>query len=163
MTFQGGGGIGSIFKINTDGTNYSRIHTFAGSSGTPPDGASPIGTLFYDGNRLYGTTPRGGAYGVGSNNPLGVLFGINLDGSDYEVVHSFGDVPANGLGPTDVIESNGTFFGMTGSGGTSNFGVIYSFTPVPEPSTLWLLAAATAAAIARRWGKRMPRFSGKGS
>jgi uncharacterized repeat protein (TIGR03803 family) len=152
MTHVGGSqGIGAIFRINTDGTGYSLVRSFVGS---PTDGAEPVGTLFYDGTRLFGTTPRGGAYGVGSNNALGVVFGINPDGSDYEVLNSFGADPANGLGPTDVIEFNGSLHGMTGSGGSANDGVIYTI-PAPEPSSLALLAAAgAAAAIARRGLRR---------
>ena len=33
MTRQGGGGAGTIFEINTDGTNYNRLHTFTGQFG----------------------------------------------------------------------------------------------------------------------------------
>ena len=155
MTHQGGGGVGTIFKINTDGSAYASIHTFAGSSANPPDGANPFGTLYYDGNRLYGTTPRGGAYGVGSNNPFGVLFGINTDGSDYEVLSSFGADTTMGLGPLDVIESNDVFFGMTGAGGSSNDGIVYSFTPIPEPSTL--LLTGTAGVLALLYRRRRTR------
>jgi uncharacterized repeat protein (TIGR03803 family) len=153
MTDQGGTrGIGTIFRINTDGTGYSQMHSFAGS---PGDGAQPVGTLFSDGAQLFGSTPRGGAFGVGSNAALGVLFGLNLDGSNYQVLNSFDGGPMGG-GPDDVIEFNGALYGMTGAGGSANDGVIFSFTPIPEPSSFVLLATAgAAAAIVRRRFKRV--------
>jgi uncharacterized repeat protein (TIGR03803 family) len=155
MTNQGGThGIGTIFKINTDGTGYGLTHSFAGSSGSPSDGAQPVGTLFYDGARLLGSTPRGGAFGVGSNNALGVLFGVDPDGSNYQVLHSF-DGGINGGGPADVIEFNGALYGMTGAGGTANDGVIYSYTPIPEPSSLLPVGAAASVAA---WAIRRRRL-----
>jgi uncharacterized repeat protein (TIGR03803 family) len=151
MTFQGGtNGTGTIFAISTDGTGYALLHNFVRA---PTDGAQPVGSLFYDGTRLFGSTPRGGAYGTGSNNALGVLFDINLDGSDYDVFHSFDGGLAGG-GPTDVVELNGLLYGMTGAGGSAGDGVIYSI-PVPEPSSLVLMGGAALAFLAR--GRRLGR------
>jgi uncharacterized repeat protein (TIGR03803 family) len=154
MARQGGTfGVGTIFRINTDGTGYGLLHSFARS---PSDGAQPVGTLFFDGTQLFGSTPRGGAFGVGSNNALGVLFGLNLDGSNYQVLTSF-DGGLMGGGPADVIAYNGALYGMTGAGGSANDGVIYSLA-VPEPSSFVLLAVAgAAAAIVRRRSKRAVR------
>ena len=45
-------------------------------------------------------------------------------------------------------EVNGALYGMSGAGGTNNVGTIYSFAPVPEPSSLLLLAAG---AVMARW------------
>ena len=148
MTEQGGAhGIGTTFRINTDGSAYTQLHSFGGS---PSDGAQPVGTLFYDGTQLFGSTPRGGAFGVGTNNALGVLFGLNLDGSNYQVLTSF-DGGLMGGGPADVIELNGALYGMTGAGGSAGDGVIYSLA-VPEPSSLLLVgvAASVAGWVARR-------------
>jgi uncharacterized repeat protein (TIGR03803 family) len=155
MTGQGGTiGVGTIFRVNTDGTGYALMHSFARG---PTDGAQPVGTLFSDGTQLFGSTPRGGAFGVGSNNALGVLFGLNLDGSNYQVLTSF-DGGLMGGGPADVIELNGALYGMTGAGGSANDGVIYSLA-VPEPSSLFLtvLSALAAAACRRRMRRRRLR------
>jgi uncharacterized repeat protein (TIGR03803 family) len=145
MTFQGGGhGVGTIFKIGTDGTGYAHLHEFAGG---PNDGANPTAEdLTLVGNTLYGETSRGGT------SALGVLLHVNLDGSNYGVDHSFGGAPNDGSGPAGApLEFNGNLYGMTATGGTANDGIIYSFTPIPEPSSMALLTAvAAAAAVARR-------------
>jgi uncharacterized repeat protein (TIGR03803 family) len=155
MTRQGGAhGLGTIFKIDTNGSGYGLTHSFAGSSGSPTDGAQPVGTLFFDGARFFGSTPRGGAFGVGSNNALGVLFGVDPDGSNYQVLNSF-DAGINGGGPGDVLEFNGALYGMTGTGGSNNLGTIYSYTPIPEPSSLLLVGAAASVAA---WAIRRRRL-----
>src|SRR5205807_6632795 len=41
VTTQGGGGAGSIFRINTYATAYTKLHTF----GCPGDGANAVGYL----------------------------------------------------------------------------------------------------------------------
>jgi uncharacterized repeat protein (TIGR03803 family) len=145
MTRQGGGGAGEIFKINTDGTGYTIMHTFTGTPGG--DGANPLGSLLIAGSEMYGMTPAGGTAG------LGTMFEMGLDGTGYTVLHSFLGGAADGASPqADLIISGSTLFGMTSQGGSSNDGVIFAFTPVPEPSSLMLLAACgTIAACARRW------------
>src|SRR5579859_5595410 len=36
-TYQGGaGGSGTVFKVNTDGTNFTLLHSFSGSDGARP-------------------------------------------------------------------------------------------------------------------------------
>lgn len=70
-TASGGGlsGSGTVFKLNTDGTGFSVLHSFssrAPNSGTNNDGAFPLGTLVVRGNTLYGTTSGGGTAGNGT-------------------------------------------------------------------------------------------------
>ena len=91
--YGGTNGNGTIFKINTDGFNFTVIKTFSATflgtnnvsgnptvtSGTNLDGAYPIGGLVLDGNTLYGTTYKGG-------NSNGVVFSVQTDGSDYTVL-----------------------------------------------------------------------------
>ncbi len=148
MAYQGGAhGVGTIFQINTDGTGYSQLHNFAGA---PNDGANPTGNdLSAVGPTLYGATDRGGT------DNLGVLLGVNMDGSDYTVEHSFLGGANDGSGPVGTpVDLNGVLYGMTTQGGSANDGVIYSFA-VPEPSSLLLAAAGAVAFLARRrFGKR---------
>ena len=143
-----------MFKMNTDGTGYDIMHTFTGQSGG--DGANPVGSLTLVGRPPFGTTP------VGVGDALGVLFGINTDGTDYDVLHTFTGGPNDGANPGDLIFSDSTFYGMTGASGGTNLAMAESFTPIPEPSSLLLVAAASCAAlVARRCRKRKaPRSPG---
>jgi uncharacterized repeat protein (TIGR03803 family) len=141
MTRQGGGAAGTIFKINSDGSGYQILHTFLGG---PTDGANPVGDLLAVGSTLYGTTPTGGA------NALGTLFKIETDGTGYELLHSFAGGPGQPANPGDLTTDGGMLFGISGRGGASDLGTIYSFpVVVPEPSALLLAGLAATAAIAR--------------
>jgi uncharacterized repeat protein (TIGR03803 family) len=138
MTGQGGNA-GTIFKINTDATGYTRLHTFTGTGG---DGANPTSNdLLVVGNQLYGMTAAGGA------DTLGTLFGLNTDGTGYNVMHSFAGGPNDGSDPFgDLTLLGSTLWGTTVQGGSFNDGVIFSFPiSVPEPSSLLLLSAAAGA------------------
>src|SRR5258708_5660860 len=58
--YGGSSGNGTVFKVNTDGTGFSRLYSFTASSpnssgvSTNSDGASPNG-LILSSNTLYGT------------------------------------------------------------------------------------------------------------
>src|SRR5438132_1616376 len=65
---------------------FTTLHGFsilANSAATNLDGASPAGELLLAGNRLYGTTSHGGAFGVGT------IFAVNIDGNGFTNLHSF--------------------------------------------------------------------------
>lgn len=51
---------GALFRINIDGSGYSVLKYFGGSSGSVP-----LGDLLLNGNTLYGTTQLGGSAGYG--------------------------------------------------------------------------------------------------
>ena len=60
-TFDGGIlRLGAVFAVNTNGTGFTRLHSFTG------DGQNPYAGLILSGNNLYGTTYRGGASGYGT-------------------------------------------------------------------------------------------------
>jgi uncharacterized repeat protein (TIGR03803 family) len=64
MTNLGGSsGAGTIFQIRTDGTGFTRLHSFAGGTG---DGANPWGSLILSGSALYGMTYAGGSSNRGT-------------------------------------------------------------------------------------------------
>ncbi len=71
-TATGGGssGSGTLFAVNTDGTGFTTLHSFAatdfilaafGFLATNSDGAFPLGELILSGNTLYGTAADGGS------------------------------------------------------------------------------------------------------
>jgi uncharacterized repeat protein (TIGR03803 family) len=103
------------------GVTVTAIHSF---NPTEPNGAtlaSPL-TQGNDGN-FYGVAEQGGLYGWGTVyrvTPSGIL----------TTIHSFtlGDDGANPRSQL-VLGTNGSFYGITQSGGASNYGTIYSITP----------------------------------
>lgn len=123
---DGSGGQGTIFRVDTNGSNFSTLHHFTGYLQTSPvDGAHPYNTeLTLVGNRLYGVTWHGGNPGMTTYNQ-GIIFGINTDGSDFEVLHSFG-AGTDGMLPQGTLAINGsTIFGTTTQGGIYDKGTIY--------------------------------------
>jgi uncharacterized repeat protein (TIGR03803 family) len=132
----GTAGNGTVFAVNTDGSNFTTLHSFTATSGTAgdsgfgsnSDGAFP-GGLILSGNTLYGTGADGGASGNGT------VFAINTDGSDFSTLHSFtagsGSSPlitnSDGAEPhQNLILSGDTFYGTAEFGGTVGRGTLYA-------------------------------------
>ena len=85
----GGGGsseYGTVFKVNTDGTGFTVLHSFAGSDGGSPN------ELILSGNTLYGTTYFGG--GVSG---VGTVFKVNSDGTGLTTLHTFPSLNNNSI------------------------------------------------------------------
>jgi uncharacterized repeat protein (TIGR03803 family) len=100
----GGGGSGTIFKMDTNGGGFAVVHTFARrTSNTNSEGAVPYTPLVLSGETLYGTTSSGGASGAGT------VFKVNTNGGGFAVLHTF---PGAGPGPWGgVILSGNTLYG----------------------------------------------------
>jgi uncharacterized repeat protein (TIGR03803 family) len=66
-TASGGGlnGYGTVFVINTDGTDFQVLYTFNPIT-TETDAYAPYAELVLSGNALYGTTRGGGSLGYGT-------------------------------------------------------------------------------------------------
>ena len=110
-------GKGTIFKVDTDGTDFAVIHEFQGGAS---DGAYPYGSLRLVGSWIYGVTFAGG------DMSYGTLWKIDTNGNNFAVVHSFNRVTTNGSWPYEApVLSGSTFYGMTEQGGASGIGVIY--------------------------------------
>ena len=115
-TSGGTNGVGTVFKINTDGSGYAELISFAGA----PDGATPYAGLILSGNTLYGGTSGGGSNGVGT------VFKINTDGSGYRILkHCSTATGSNPWG--NLMLSGNTFYGTTTAGGpvSSNYGTVF--------------------------------------
>lgn len=109
-TFDGGASaLGTVFRINKNGTSHTILHHFG-----RPDGASPASGLIQsiDG-LLYGTTQSGG-----SQN-LGAVFRLNTNGSGFSTLHSFAGMPSDGDTPSaNLIEGlDGRLYGTSSYGG----------------------------------------------
>lgn len=116
-TTQRGGAFreGEVFRVNKDGTGYTVLHAFRCSvagEGCYPSSGDRAGVVEAADGRLYGTTDRGGAADDG------ILFGLDKDGTGFDVLHEFdcATVPASiscrangGL----IQASNGALYGTT--------------------------------------------------
>ncbi len=119
MTRDGGASdAGTIFKINTNGTGFALLHSFAGGAA---DGKSPYGSLILKGSTLYGMTHNGGA------NDEGTIFKINTNGTGLALLHSFAGYPSDGANPlwASLILKGSTLYGMTHNGGAGDEGTIF--------------------------------------
>jgi len=133
-TAHGGGssGYGTVFKVYTDGTSFTNLHSFtaikSGSgSETNSDGAGPQAGLILSGNTLYGTAHAGGSSGNGT------VFKVNTDGTGFTNLHSFtaasGSFYTNSDGADPVaglILSGNTLYGTAHGGGSSGYGTVFA-------------------------------------
>jgi uncharacterized repeat protein (TIGR03803 family) len=124
MTREGGSsGIGTIFKVNTDGTGFTNLHIFTTSTYSEPltnsDGAYPRYSLILSGNTLYGTAVSGG------NSGSGTVFALNTDGTGFTILHSF--TGRDGSRPAGELILSGTMlYGTACQGGTWGNGVVFA-------------------------------------
>ncbi|MBI5684959.1 MAG: hypothetical protein HZC54_07750 [Verrucomicrobia bacterium] len=118
MTSLGGtNDMGVVFKVNTDGSGYTTLHSFAGGK---DDGSYPFGEVTLAGSALYGMTYKGGG------NDKGVIFKINTDGTGYANLHTFGSNDDDGASPYGSLTLSGsTLYGMTRQGGKNSNGTIF--------------------------------------
>ena len=118
MTYNGGAmDNGVIFKFDTDGNNFSLLHSF--ESGTE-DGRYPNGSLTLSGSKLYGMTYQG------VSNNYGAIFRIDTAGTNFEVIHSF-DYNTDGAWPQGTLAGT-LFYGMTTDGGDNgnDYGTLFA-------------------------------------
>ncbi len=125
MTYLGGSSNrGLAFSYNTGLVHvgvdrFKILHHFTGGTN---DGAYPYGGLTLVGTNLYGLTPYGGA------QDFGVLFRMQLDGSNYTNLHTFANVATNGVRPFgSLIETNGMLYGYAQAGGSNGYGIAFSY------------------------------------
>src|SRR5208282_4028034 len=112
-----GGNFGTVFKLNTNGSGFTVLHTFTNS----PDGANPSAVVQGADGALYGTTGLGGTYDAGT------VFKLNTDGSGYLVLHTFTGTSGDGEKPTAalMLGSDGALYGTTEEGGSGGGGTVF--------------------------------------
>jgi len=94
--YGGSNTVGALYKLNTDGSDFSVFHNFTGGA----DGGSP---------GLFLQAPDGLLYGQISG---GRLFRITTNGGDFQVVHQFGTNDGNSA--SGLIEGpDGVLYGGT--------------------------------------------------
>jgi uncharacterized repeat protein (TIGR03803 family) len=116
---------GSVFRMDPAG-NVTTLHTFDPGS---LDGSYLVSELLEgsDGS-LYGTASRDGMNGAGT------LFRIDLQGSTFDVLQSFG-VPGDGAVPrASVVEGpDGSLYSTTYQGGAYQGGTVFKWGPISHP------------------------------
>src|SRR5258708_17839235 len=114
--FGGSSGIGTIFKLSTNGTGFTVLHSFTGSS----DGVVPQAGLILSGNNLYGTAGSGGSSGNGT------VFAVNTNGTGFTNLHAF-TASTDGANPrAGLILLGNTLYGTAQNGGSSTFGTVFA-------------------------------------
>lgn len=117
-----GDGCGSVFSINPVTGAETILHFFKDDG---KDGRNPMGGLIEVNGKLYGTTEKGGA------NGLGTVFSLDLSTGKERVIYSFCGQQncSDGSYPFDsLIEVGGTLYGTAGGGGISA-GAVFSLKP----------------------------------
>jgi uncharacterized repeat protein (TIGR03803 family) len=110
---------GTVFSITPSGTE-NVVYSFAGGS----DGLLPRSDLINMKGTLYGTTEAGGSGGFGN----GTVFSVTLSGAE-NVLYTFTGEPDGAEPLSGLVSVNGTLYGTTYQGGTSNNGTVFSITP----------------------------------
>jgi uncharacterized repeat protein (TIGR03803 family) len=129
---QNGGtnGAGNVFRVNTDGNDYTNLYSFPINNALDTNGDLPFDYtgLVLSGNKLYGTTMAGGGdHGQDS----GTIFQLNTDGTGYTVLHSF-SAPTDGSDPESLVLVGNTLYGTTRFGGSNNTGTVFALILVPQ-------------------------------
>jgi uncharacterized repeat protein (TIGR03803 family) len=131
-TYYGGAnGAGTIYEITSNGT-FSVLYNFC-SQVNCADGGNPLaGLIYYDGT-FYGTTSFGGA------TFSGTVFSITTSGQ-FAALYSFCS-QTNCDDGTEVNDrlirgSNGSFYGVTLSGGANGWGTVFAVTAKGKLTTL---------------------------
>jgi uncharacterized repeat protein (TIGR03803 family) len=126
----------AAMAIAAYGQTFTRLVKFNGSDGARPRyGALTQGT---NGN-LFGTTESGGA-GFTADGGSGTIYQITPSGKVTTIYNFCSQLScADGAGPYGglTLAANGNFYGGTYSGGTTNLGTAFEFTPQASLTTLY--------------------------
>lgn len=122
-TTQNGGlyGFGTVFELIPSQGGWTEVPIYSFTGGL--DGSQPVGGLILDSTgNLYGTTPYGGTYGVGT------AFELSPSGGGWKLstLHSFG-AGSDGVLPEGSVafDASGNLYGTLDSGGTQNAGAVF--------------------------------------
>jgi uncharacterized repeat protein (TIGR03803 family) len=111
----GTGGYGTVFRLNTDGSDFTNLYNFTSASDEVEGG--PTAALVLAGNTLFGTT------GLGSEGH-GMVFRVNTDRSGFTNLYNFtGGV--DGAYPRAWSITGNTLYGIAGGGGSLGGGTVF--------------------------------------
>ncbi len=112
----------ALYASRADSQTLKTLVQFTGTSGTAT-GRYACGSVTLTGTTLYGMTVTGGANGFGN------IFGVGMDGTNYQNLLSFtgtGGAASGELPYGSLTVSGTTLYGMTQKGGANGSGNIFS-------------------------------------
>jgi uncharacterized repeat protein (TIGR03803 family) len=118
----------TIFKINTDGSGFTRLHSFTNIF----DGSNPKAGLALSGSTLYGTASGGG------NGGAGTVFQLDTNGTGFTTLHTFPFQQGTPMG--DLVAIGNTAYGTSEYGAPvsasslTGAGSVFAITPTAPPS-----------------------------
>ena len=132
----GSAGDGTVFAVNTNGTDFTNLYSFTVRTFGPSD-FLPESKLILSGNILYGTTEGG------FNSGSGTMFAINTDGSGFTNLYSFSTWSSKTIPPwansdgaqphAGLILSGNALYGTAVYGGSSDDGTVFRLSlPLPQ-------------------------------
>lgn len=120
------GGCGVAYKVTNSGGTWTQtvIYAFAGGN----DGSGPGGRVALDNQgNVYGMTPIGGAFG------LGTIYQLHPDGTGnytFKVIHTFtGGTDGSSGSPGKIVLRNGHLFSVATTGGAFGSGTVFELRP----------------------------------
>ncbi len=125
-TYLGGSfGLGTLFSIELDGSGFEVVHDFDGFDGNRINSGLTLAN-----GRLFGVANEGGEsaqVGAGYGAGFGSIFSIDVNGTDFQLHHSFASDESDGIFPDGPLTSiDGLLFGTGSAGGDQLGGVIFS-------------------------------------
>jgi len=119
------GGCGVVYKLTKSGGTWNQtvIHAFTGGD----DGSGPGARVTIDrSGDIYGMTPTGGTYGVGTIYKLHPHAGS----WDFQVIHTFTGAADGATGSAGrMLLLHGRLYGAATAGGLYGSGVVFELTP----------------------------------
>ena len=119
--YGGEQGKGTVFRITPTVTPYVYkervLYSFGATRG---DGQYPYASLIEIQRVLYGTTSAGGAHNEG------IAFSLSVTGTAPQKLHDFGGGNDGATPYAGLSDVNGTLYGTTNAGGSSNCGTVFS-------------------------------------
>jgi len=121
-SFGGNSGWGTVFALNTNGTDFTTLYSF--TNGT--DGSVPEAGMILSGSTLYSTTAQAGT----ANH--GTVFAINTDGTGFTTLHAFTAPAAKGSNSDGAIPLAGLalagniLYGTASQGGHHGVGTVFA-------------------------------------
>jgi uncharacterized repeat protein (TIGR03803 family) len=113
----GSSGKGTVFALNTNGTDFTNLHNF-----TDSDTGNPYAGLVLAGNTLYGTTYFfGGSMGSG-----GTVFALNTNGMGFTNLHNFAAYYDGSSITAGLVLAGNTLYGTASQGGSWGVGTVFA-------------------------------------